>query len=105
MANLDVYPEIPSSSRASFRTVNDDDPTSTPRRTGTPAPTRHVDERSRLLDGSEDDVFVEHHSEQVVGRRRGPSTYAVISTGSTPGVDPTAVPQSNGGDICEPSIP
>ena len=86
MAHLKAYPEIPSSSGASFRTLDDASPT--PRRTGSPTPIRHVDERSKLLDHSEDSEFVEYGAEQVerVERRRRSSSYAVVNTGASSGV-------------------
>ena len=102
MAHLDVYPEIPSPSGGSFRTL-EDDAIPTPRRTGTPVPGRHVDERSRLLDRSSGDGFVEYSAEQVVDRRR-PSTYTVIGTGSTSGVGSSSVPRTNGDGVGEFSI-
>lgn len=103
MANLDVYPEIPSPSGGSFRTL-EDDAIPTPRRTGTPVPSRHVDERSRLLDRSLGDGFVEYSAEQAVDRRR-PSTYTVIGTGSTSGVGSSAVPRTNGDGVAGQSGP
>ena len=91
MANPDTYPEIPSPSGASFRTL--DGPPSTPRRTGSPTPIQHVDERSRLLDRSEDNGYVEYGVEQAerVERRRRSSSYAVVSTATGSGVGPVGI--------------
>ena len=97
MADPETFPEIPSPSSGSFKTLEDDGP-STPMRTGTPTPTRHVDERSKLLDHSGDDVFVEYNAERTVERRRQPSTYSVINTGTTSRVNPDAVPRLNDDD-------
>lgn len=101
MSDHEPYPEIPSPSAESFRTLEDG--TSTPMRTGTATPIRHVDERSRLLGRSGDDVFVEYNAEQTVERRRQPSTYSVINTGITSRLDPSTIPRSNDG-VCEPSV-
>ena len=91
MAHPDTYPEIPSPSGASFRTL--DDTSSTPRRTGSPAPIRNVNERSRLLERSGDNGHVEYGVEQAerVERRRRSSSYAVIDTGTSSGVGPTGI--------------
>lgn len=107
MANLDVYPEIPeipSPSGASFRTL-DDDPAPTPRRSGTLTPTQYVNERSRLLDRSEDDVFIGYNDERAVGRRKRPSTYAVVSTGSTSGAGTTGPNDDDDGGLCLSLVP
>lgn len=93
MADPEPYPEIPSPSSQSLRTL-EGDAASTPMRTGTPTPIRHVDERSRLLDRSGDDVFVEYRAEQAVERRRKPSTYSVINTGTTSRAGSGAFPTS-----------
>jgi hypothetical protein len=98
MADPETYPDIPSPSSQSFRTL-EGDATSTPIRTGTPTPNRHVDERSRLLDRSADDVFVEYNAERAVERRRRPSTYSVINT--TPRMRPDAVLRSNDDGVGE----
>lgn len=89
MLDPETYPDIPSPSSQSFRTL-EGDATPTPMRIGTPTPNRHADERSRLLDHSVDDVFVECSAEPPVERRRRPSTYSVINTGTTPTVRPDA---------------
>jgi len=95
MANPDTYPEIPSPSGASFRTL--DDPPSTPRRTRSPTPIRHVDERSRLLDRSGDNEYGVKQAERVE-RRRGSSSYAVVSTAGGSGVGPAGIRGLNNDD-------
>lgn len=102
MVDPETYPDIPSPSSQSFRTLEGDTPT--PMRIGTPTPIRNADERSRLLDRSGVDVFVEFNAEQPVERRRRPSTYSVINTGTTPRVGSDAVPRSNDDDVGEPSV-
>lgn len=105
MLGPETYSEILSPSGASFRTV--DDPASTPQRTGSPAPARRADERTKLLDHSEDDEYVEYGVEQVgrVERRRGSSTYAVINTGTSSGVGPAAIPGLDDDVVGEFSYP
>lgn len=96
MANPETYPEIPSPSGASFRTLEGSSPT--PRRMGSPTPARRADERSRLLDRSEDSGYTQYGTEQAerVERRRRSSSYAVINTGTSSAVD---IHGLNGNDI------
>lgn len=98
MPNPDTYPDIPSPSGASFRTV--DDAASTPRRMDSPNPVRRVNERSKLLDRSGDDGYVEYGVEQAerADRRRRSSSYAVVNTGTTSGAGSVAVPGLNDDD-------
>jgi len=104
MANLDTYPDIPSPSGASFRTL--DDVTPTPRRTRSPTPIRPVDERSKLLDRSRGGEYAEYGVEQAerAERRRRLSSYAVVNTGSTSGVGSVTIPGLNDGDAGELSF-
>lgn len=103
MAGPETYPVIPSPSSQSFRTL-EGDAASTPMRTGTSTPARHADERSRLLDRSGDDVFVEYNAEEAVERRKRPSTYSVINTGTTSRVGSDSVPRVNDDGAGEPSV-
>ena len=105
MANPDTYPEIPSPSGASFRTL--EDTSSTPMRTGSPAPVQHVNERSRLLDRSGDSGHIEYGAEQAerAERRRRSSSYAVINTETSSGVGVAGIRGlSNDDDVGEFSI-
>ena len=98
MANLETYPEIPSPSGASFRTFDD---APTPGRTGSPTPVRHTDERSRLLDRSEDDEYVGYGVEQAerAERRRRSSSYAVVDTGVSSGVGVPGLSDNGVGEL------
>ena len=100
MASPEQYPEIPSPSGASFRTLRTDEVGSTPMRTASPAPARRVDERSRLLERSEEDDEYEYGTRQAerVERRRRSSSYAVVNTGSTSGVGSATIPRLNHDD-------
>jgi len=101
MANLDAYPEIPSPSGASFRTL--DEATPTPGRTRSPTPIRPVDERSKLLDRSRSGEYAEYGVVQAerAERKRRSSSYAVINTGSTSGVGSVTIAGLNDEDVGE----
>lgn len=106
MLSAEEYPEVPSSSGASFRSVGGDDAAPTPRRTGSPTPARHVDERSKLLNRSEGDDYVGYSADQAerVERRRRTSSYTVINTTTTSGVGSAIVPGANDDDVGRCSI-
>ena len=104
MAYLEPYLDIPSPSGGSFRTFDDVSPT--PRRTDSPAPARHVDERSKLLDRSGDGGHVGYGVEQAerVERRKRSSSYAVINTGSSSGVGSVGIRELSDDDVGEFAI-
>ena len=105
MARSERFLDIPSSSGASFRTL-DDDPASTPRRGNSPAPLRHLDERSKLLGRPGDDVFVEYNAGRPDERRQRTSSYTLINTGTVPSrMESETFPEANGDDVGEfPSL-
>ena len=106
MASSRKYPEIPSPSGGSFKTLASEDAASTPRRKDSPAPARRVNERSKLLKRSEDDGYGGYSAEQAerVERRRRSSSYAVINTAAVSGEGSGAVHGTGDDDIGELSI-
>ena len=103
MSTSEQYPDIPSSSGASFKTLGTDEAGSTPMRTGSPTPVRDVNERSKLLDRSEGGEYVGYGAEQAerIERRRRSSGYAVVNTEPTSGAGSTTIPGINDDDVGE----